>query len=205
MDKKQHLMVIVNQSTDHPNCPILPRNQRVRDYWSYMIIKPKSTFRKPGLEFVVTYFDNPGIVIPPTVKTWVARSHMPDFLNKLHMATIRYAAGKEASLAPDERFNDDVVDVVDGDVDFFWNYCPEPGFEYPPEPQVNFSDNKNGATGGGGDAEFKTPRQGYAENQSESSDQDDEEEEEERKVGEKTGGQRRTSWWSYLHPYSYFA
>lgn len=203
MDKKAHLMVIVNQSTDHPNCPVLSRNQRVRDYWSYMVIKPKTTFRKPGLEFVVTYFDNPGIVIPPTVKTWVARSHMPDFLNKLHMATIRYAAGKEVSLAPDERFNDD-VEVVDGDVDFFWNYCPEPGFEYPPEPQVNYSDDKNGASGGGGDANLKAgSRQGYGDNQSESSDQDEVEEEE--SVEEKTGGATRTSWWSYLHPYSYFA
>lgn len=203
MDKKAHLMVIVNQSTDHPNCPVLSRNQRVRDYWSYMVIKPKTTFRKPGLEFVVTYFDNPGIVIPPTVKTWVARSHMPDFLNKLHMATIRYAAGKEVSLAPDERFNDD-VEVVDGDLDFFWNYCPEPGFEYPPEPQVNYSDDKNGASGGGGDAALKAgSRQGYGDNQSESSDQDEVEEEE--SVEEKTGGATRTSWWSYLHPYSYFA
>lgn len=202
-------MVIVNQSTEHPNCPVVPKNQRVNDYWSYMVIKPETTFRKNGLEFVLTYFDNPGIVIPPTVTTWVAKTHMPDFLNRLHLATIRYAQGKDLSLARDERFNDDLAEEVAIDaLDFFWNYCPEPGFEYPPEREISFS----GVTGGQGGGEggnrneiMRITRGIVNEVQSESADQAEVEvaENEEPETEERSRG--RTSWWSYLHPYSYFA
>lgn len=56
-----------------------------------MVIKPTTTFKKPGLEYVLTYFDNPGIVVPPAITSWVAQKQMPDFLNKLYMATLAYA------------------------------------------------------------------------------------------------------------------
>lgn len=191
-------MVIVNQSTKHPNCPVLPKNQRVNDYWSYMVIKPLTTFRKTGLEFVLTYFDNPGIVIPPTVTTWVAKTHMPDFLNKLHLATIKYAAGKDLSVIRDERFNDEQVEVQGRLLDYFWNYCPEPGFEYPPEPEVQF-ETHNG--GGGGDDNYRLRNNMMIEPQSESA---DEEEVEEVEIAGKTE-EKKVSWWSYLHPYYYFA
>lgn len=206
VDKKCHLMVIVNQSTKHPNCPEEPKNQRVNDYWSYMVIKPKTTFRKSGLEFVVTYFDNPGIVMPPTVTTWVARIYMPDFLNKLHQATLRYATGKDLSLEGDERFNDDMEDV--NGTDFFWNYCPDPGFEYPAEGEVLYNTQTNVRTGGGGDDSGKTSRKVKREVQSESADQEENvgrEDENESETETEEIKNTRTSWWSYLHPYSYFA
>lgn len=56
-----------------------------------MVIKPVTTFKKPGIEYVLTYFDNPGIVVPPAITSWVAQKQMPDFLNKLYMATVAYA------------------------------------------------------------------------------------------------------------------
>lgn len=55
------------------------------------MIKPTTTFKKPGVEYVLTYFDNPGIVVPPAITSWVAQKQMPDFLNKLYMATLAYA------------------------------------------------------------------------------------------------------------------
>lgn len=198
-------MVIVNQSTEHPSCPPLPKNQRVHDYWSYMVIKPKTTFRKPGLEFVVTYFDNPGIVMPPTITKWVSRIYMPDFLSKLHQATIRYATGKDLSLLRDERFNDDAEEEEEA-LDYFWNICPDPGFEYPPDRDLKIrAQNGVKADGGGGD---RSHRESVCldRHQSESVDQvegdvaaEDEESQTEGKKG------TRSSWWSYLHPYSYFA
>lgn len=57
-----------------------------------MVIKPSTNnFKRPGLEYVLTYFDNPGVVLPPAITSWVAQKQMPDFLNKLYCATLQYA------------------------------------------------------------------------------------------------------------------
>lgn len=86
------MIVIANKSIVHPCCPVKHNNQRVREYWSYMVIKPSTNnFKKPGLEYVLTYFDNPGVVLPPAITSWVAQKQMPDFLNKLYCATLEYA------------------------------------------------------------------------------------------------------------------
>lgn len=90
------MIVIANKSIVHPCCPVKPNNQRVREYWSYMVIKPSANnFKKPGLEYVLTYFDNPGVVLPPAITSWVAQKQMPDFLNKLYCATLEYAKQKK--------------------------------------------------------------------------------------------------------------
>lgn len=92
VDNSRKMIVIANKSIVHPCCPVKPNNQRVREYWSYMVIKPSTNnFKKPGLEYVLTYFDNPGVVLPPAVTSWVAQKQMPDFLNKLYCATLEYA------------------------------------------------------------------------------------------------------------------
>lgn len=92
VDSSRKLIIIVNKSTQHPAIPKKPNNQRVEDYWSYMAIRcTSSSFKNPGLEYVLTYFDNPGIVLPPAVTSWVAQKQMPEFLNKLYMATLEYA------------------------------------------------------------------------------------------------------------------
>lgn len=91
VDRARKLIVIASKSIEHPSCPPLPSKQRVQEYWSYMVIKPTTTFKKPGIEYVLTYFDNPGIVVPPAITSWVAQKQMPDFLNKLYMATLAYA------------------------------------------------------------------------------------------------------------------
>lgn len=98
------MIVIANKSIVHPCCPIKPNNQRVREYWSYMVIKPATNnFKKPGIEYVLTYFDNPGVVLPPAITSWVAQKQMPDFLNKLYFATLEYAK---------QRKEDDVVVIL---------------------------------------------------------------------------------------------
>lgn len=60
IDQQRNLILIVNKSTKHPKCPVVPSLQRVKEYWSFMVIKPNTTFDEPGLEFILTYFDNPG-------------------------------------------------------------------------------------------------------------------------------------------------
>ncbi|XP_054282967.1 stAR-related lipid transfer protein 7, mitochondrial-like [Macrosteles quadrilineatus] len=86
IDEERNLLFLVNQNTTHPSKPEVPSKQRVGEYWSYMVIKPKTTFDQPGLEFSLTYFDNPGSNVPSSMMNWVTTSVMPDFLNKLRLA-----------------------------------------------------------------------------------------------------------------------
>lgn len=60
VDRQRNLILIVNKSTKHPSIPVKAGKQRVKEYWSFMVIKPKTTFNEPGLEFILTYYDNPG-------------------------------------------------------------------------------------------------------------------------------------------------
>lgn len=61
-----------------------------------MVIRSTSnSFKNPGVEYVLTYFDNPGIVLPPTITSWVAQKQMPEFLNKMHLATVEYAEQRQ--------------------------------------------------------------------------------------------------------------
>lgn len=46
--------------------------------------------QQPGVEFSLTYYDNPGVNIPTSVTTWVAMRAMPDFLGRLRAASKKY-------------------------------------------------------------------------------------------------------------------
>jgi len=47
----------------------------VDEYWSYWVIQPTSSnMDQPGVEFSLTYFDNPGLSIPSAFASWVAMS-----------------------------------------------------------------------------------------------------------------------------------
>lgn len=88
VDKKRNLLFLVNQNTTHPARPPVSNKQRVSEYWSYMVIKPKTSFDKPGMEFSLTYFDNPGANVPSSMMNWVTTSAMPDFLKKTRLAAL---------------------------------------------------------------------------------------------------------------------
>lgn len=80
----------MSKSTEHPKFPKYPEKFRIEDYWSIMVIRPYSDMNKPGIEFSLTYFDNPGVNIPSSVTNWVAMRAMPDFLDRLRKATLEY-------------------------------------------------------------------------------------------------------------------
>ncbi|KAJ8962069.1 hypothetical protein NQ318_018018 [Aromia moschata] len=68
----------------------MPRKYRIEDYWSSMVIKPYTEMNQPGIEFSLSYFDNPGVNVPSSVTTWVSIRAMPDFLERLREATKKY-------------------------------------------------------------------------------------------------------------------
>ena len=65
-------------------------HNRVTTYWSYMVIRPYKEFHQPGIEFGLTYFDDPGVNIPSAVTSWVAMTGLPDFLIRMREASKNY-------------------------------------------------------------------------------------------------------------------
>jgi hypothetical protein len=39
IDQDKNIIVIINRGTEHPNVPEKPQIQRVKNYWSFMVIK----------------------------------------------------------------------------------------------------------------------------------------------------------------------
>ncbi|KAF7995594.1 hypothetical protein HCN44_006701 [Aphidius gifuensis] len=90
VDEEKGIVVIVSKVIDHPSVPKRPDTYRVQSYWSYMVIKPCTKFNEPGIEFGLTYFDDPGVNIPSAVTAWVAMSGLPDFLIRMRHAAKDY-------------------------------------------------------------------------------------------------------------------
>lgn len=87
-----------------------------------MVIKPTTSFNQKGFEFVLTYFDNPGIKIPKYITNYVAQRQLPDFIKHLYDATIKYA---EKKLQDSYKKKD-------------------PGFEYPADIRLDDFEDDNG-------------------------------------------------------------
>ncbi|XP_076651276.1 stAR-related lipid transfer protein 7, mitochondrial [Halictus rubicundus] len=96
VDKDKRLIIIISKGTEHPNAPTRPGIYRVSTYWSYMVIKPYTEFHKPGIEFGLTYFDDPGVNIPSTVTAWIAMTGLPNFLIRMRKASKNYQHYKES-------------------------------------------------------------------------------------------------------------
>lgn len=85
-DEKDKAIVVYTRSTEHPSCPEKPKNFRVKDYWSVMVIKPFTNLNENGIEFSLTAFENPGLSLPSSITTWVAIRGMPEFMENLRKA-----------------------------------------------------------------------------------------------------------------------
>lgn len=62
---------------------------RVTKYKSNMIIIPHNDFDKPGLDYVMQYYDVNKAKIPSMAYKWMASSGLPDYMEKLHKATLQ--------------------------------------------------------------------------------------------------------------------
>lgn len=99
LDRDEGLIVIISKVTEHPKAPARPGVYRVTSYWSFMVIRPYTDFHKPGIEFGLTYFDDPGVSIPSAVRAWVAMTGVPDFLIRMRQASKNYKQYKLKKLA----------------------------------------------------------------------------------------------------------
>ncbi|XP_043265609.1 stAR-related lipid transfer protein 7, mitochondrial-like isoform X2 [Colletes gigas] len=101
VDKERRLIIIISKVTDHPAAPSKPGTYRVTTYWSYMVIRPYTEFHQPGIEFGLTYFDDPGVNIPSAVTAWVAMTGLPNFLIRMREASRNYQNYKIAKQSLD--------------------------------------------------------------------------------------------------------
>lgn len=85
---KQDTIVIMNRSTLHPSYPEVSRYVRVKDYSSRMVIRACTKVDRLGMDFELTYFDDPQSRLPSTCVNWVATTAMPDFMEKIHSAAL---------------------------------------------------------------------------------------------------------------------
>lgn len=93
---KEKVIVVYTRSTNHPSCPEKPKNFRVNDYWSIMVIKPFTELGEVGIEFSLTAFENPGLSLPSSITTWVAIRGMPEFMENLRKACFEMRKWKSA-------------------------------------------------------------------------------------------------------------
>ncbi|XP_006900753.1 PREDICTED: stAR-related lipid transfer protein 7, mitochondrial [Elephantulus edwardii] len=89
VDQENNVMVLVSRAVEHPSVPESPEFVRVRSYESQMVIRPHKSFDENGFDYMLTYSDNPQTVFPRYCLSWMVSSGMPDFLEKLHMATLK--------------------------------------------------------------------------------------------------------------------
>jgi len=82
-------MVILSRTTNHSKCPEQKKNWRVKDYQSTMAIRPTNHPDKPGVEFSLTAFEDPGVALPESVISFVAVRTMPEFMTNLRAACVK--------------------------------------------------------------------------------------------------------------------
>ncbi|XP_025093866.1 stAR-related lipid transfer protein 7, mitochondrial-like [Pomacea canaliculata] len=86
--QKSKKMVIYAKAVDHPRCPELGSYVRIQQYQSKMVIEPHTTFDENGFDYCLTYFDDPQTHFPSLCYNWLASTGVPDFVERLHCATV---------------------------------------------------------------------------------------------------------------------
>ena len=80
--------MVYSKSTDHSSYREKSKTVRVEDYVSVLTIRPFDSFDRPGIEFSLTAFENPGLSLPSSITTWVALRAMPEFMANLRKACL---------------------------------------------------------------------------------------------------------------------
>ncbi|CAH2101065.1 unnamed protein product [Euphydryas editha] len=87
------LYIIVSKSCEHPDVPVTKNAIRVSEYWSHMVVKSLDGTDKPGMEFVLTYYDEPGAGgMPGGVAAWASSRAAPAYLARMRRAAADYRA-----------------------------------------------------------------------------------------------------------------
>lgn len=97
IDEQNKVMLISAKAVNHPSCQPSKDYVRVSSYESHMVIKPHKSFDDLGFDYLLTYCDDPQIVLPTTLASWVISAGIPQYINKLHDACIQFRCKTSSS------------------------------------------------------------------------------------------------------------
>ncbi|CAH0403920.1 unnamed protein product [Chilo suppressalis] len=101
------IFVIMSRSCEHPDVPESKSAIRVSEYWSHMVVKSLYGVDKPGMEFVLTYYDEPAVGgLPSGVAAWATGRAAPAYLDRMRRAAMEYAKWR------DVQKNQDLPDFI---------------------------------------------------------------------------------------------
>uniref|UniRef100_A0A146LLQ9 Phosphatidylcholine transfer protein n=1 Tax=Lygus hesperus TaxID=30085 RepID=A0A146LLQ9_LYGHE len=98
VDSENQVIAVVSKSATHPDYPPSKNNWRVQQYWSYLVVKPYKTFKEQGVEFSLTYYDDPGSNLPGSMLIWATVHGMPTYFKHLHEQTLKIESSGGARL-----------------------------------------------------------------------------------------------------------
>ena len=55
-----------------------------------MVIKPYTELHEPGIEFGLTYFDDPGVSVPSAVTAWVALRCLSQIIKSIIVSQVTH-------------------------------------------------------------------------------------------------------------------
>lgn len=92
INEKEKLMIISSKAVEHPSCPVNSNYVRVTCYTSHMVIRPHKSFDELGFDYMMTYCDDPQIVLPSSLSSWVVSQGIPEYIKKVHDACLLFGS-----------------------------------------------------------------------------------------------------------------
>nr|CAB3266639.1 stAR-related lipid transfer protein 7, mitochondrial-like [Phallusia mammillata] len=86
--KEANVLALLSRSVDHPKCAQNKKYVRVPLYVSDIVIKPHTHLDEPGLDYLLTYCDDPQTSIPSSLSAWVVSAGLPDYVKSIHKAAL---------------------------------------------------------------------------------------------------------------------
>uniref|UniRef100_F1L857 Phosphatidylcholine transfer protein n=1 Tax=Ascaris suum TaxID=6253 RepID=F1L857_ASCSU len=88
VDEAEQSVVIASNALDRELFPLNSEYVRVQTYRSVMVVRAHRCFDEKGLDFVLTYYDNPESTIPSCAYNWIVNHGGPHFLQQVHAAAL---------------------------------------------------------------------------------------------------------------------
>merc|ERR1719334_1893427 len=98
VDHENNIAVLMAKGVEHPKEPVRKKFVRVHRYMSNMVIKPHKSFEEAGLDYVLTYYDDPQATIPSVAMSWMTATGVPKFTEDLRQATLNFVNAKGKSV-----------------------------------------------------------------------------------------------------------
>lgn len=90
IEPDEKLLIVLSRGLPElDDLPFDKKTVKVTQYKSNMIIIPFTDFDKPGIYYVIQYYDVNKAKIPKLAYKWMAKSGLPDYVGKLHKATVK--------------------------------------------------------------------------------------------------------------------